>query len=92
MNEKMDYEEIRYEVEDGRARITLEGRAPRSARDDLTDLGGTKRPGHRTGRSHDDVWLIEQCNRRICTFWEMHKPSIAQVHGRSAVVRAAREG
>jgi enoyl-CoA hydratase len=49
---------------------------------DLTALGGTKRPGHRTGRTHDDdTWLIEQNNRRIRALWEMHKPSIAQVHG-----------
>ncbi len=49
---------------------------------DLTALGGSKRPGHRTGRSHDDdIWLIEQNNRRIRALWEMHKPSIAQVHG-----------
>jgi enoyl-CoA hydratase len=49
---------------------------------DLTSLGGKKRPGYRTGRSHDDdIWLIEQGNRRIRTLWEMHKPSIAQVHG-----------
>ena len=38
--------------------------------------------GKRTGRTHDDdVWFIERCNRRIRTLWEMHKPSIAQVHG-----------
>ena len=49
---------------------------------DLTALGGTKRPGYRTGRSHDDdIWLIERGNRRIRALWEMHKPSIAQVHG-----------
>lgn len=49
---------------------------------DLTALGREKRPGHRTGRSHDDdIWLIEQNNRRIRTLMNMHKPSIAQVHG-----------
>ena len=114
----MDYEDIRYEVEDGRARITLarpkahnaltsrlleelehalweadddtsvhcvvvrgEG-ASFSSGYDLTSLGRKKREGRRTGRSHDDdIWLIEQNNRRIRTLWDMHKPSIAQVHG-----------
>jgi enoyl-CoA hydratase len=113
-----DYEDIRYEVEAGRARITLARpkthnamtpglleeleRALWEADDDtavhcvvlrgegasfcsgydLTALGGKKQPGHRTGRSHDDdIWLIEQNNRRIRALWEMHKPSIAQVHG-----------
>lgn len=112
------YEEIRYEVEHGRARITL-ARPPKHnamtltllselehalweadddlevhcvilrgegpsfcAGYDLTALGGTKRPGHRTGRTHDDdIWLIERNNRRIRALWEMHKPCIAQVHG-----------
>lgn len=38
--------------------------------------------GRRVGRSHDDdAWLIERNNRRIRALWEMHKPSIAQVHG-----------
>ncbi len=118
MDPKTDYEEIRYEVEDGRARITLarpkthNAMTPRLLEElehalweadedtavhcvvlrgagasfcsgyDLTTLGGKKRPGHRTGRTHDDdIWLIEQSNRRIRTLWEMHKPSIAQVHG-----------
>jgi enoyl-CoA hydratase len=118
MDEKMEYREIRYEVEDGRARITLarpkkhNAMTPRLLEElehalweadddstvhcvvlrgegpsfcsgyDLTALGGTKQPGHRTGRSHDDdIWLIERSNRRIRTLWEMHKPSIAQVHG-----------
>ena len=112
------YKEIRYEIEDGRARITLtrpdkhnaitsqlleelehalweadedlsvhcvilrgEGASFCSGYD-LMALGGKKREGHRTGRSHDDdIWLIEQGNRRIRALWEMHKPSIAQVHG-----------
>jgi enoyl-CoA hydratase len=118
MDGKMDYKEIRYEVEEGRARITLarpdkhNAMTPRLLEElehalweaddddavhcvvlkgegpsfcsgyDLTALGGTKRPGHRTGRSHDDdIWLIERGNRRIRALWEMHKPSIAQVHG-----------
>jgi len=113
-----DYQEIRYEVEDGRARITLarpdkhNAMTPRLLEElehalweadadlsvhclivrgegasfcsgyDLTTLGGKKREGHRTGRTHDDdIWLIEQSNRRIRALWEMHKPSIAQVHG-----------
>ena len=118
MNEPMEYQQIRYEVEDGRARITLarpqkhNAMTPRLLEElehalweadddctvhcvvlrgdgasfcagyDLTALGGTKRPGHRTGRTHDDdIWLIEQNGRRIRSLWEMHKPSIAQVHG-----------
>lgn len=112
------YKEIRYQVEDGRARITLtrpdkhNALTPRLLEElehalweadadlsvhsvivrgegpsfcsgyDLTALGGEKREGYRTGRSHDDdIWLIEQNNRRIRTLWDMHKPSIAQVHG-----------
>lgn len=118
IDDTTDYEQIRYEVEDGRARITLarpdkhnamtsqlleemehalweadsdnavhsvilRGDGPSfSAGYDLTSLGVKPRDGHRTGRSHDDdIWLIEQNNRRIRTLWEMHKPSIAQVHG-----------
>jgi len=118
MDAKTDYQEIRYEVEAGRARITLarpkthnamtpllleelehalweadddtavhcvvlrgEGKSFCSGYD-LTALGGKKQEGHRTGRTHDDdIWLIEHNNRRIRTLWEMHKPSIAQVHG-----------
>jgi len=114
----MQYEEIRYEVEEGRARITLarpdkhNAMTPQLLEElehalweadedlsvhcvilrgqgasfcsgyDLTALGGKKRDGYRTGRTHDDdIWLIEQNNRRIRALWEMHKPSIAQVHG-----------
>jgi enoyl-CoA hydratase len=114
----VSYDEIRYEVEDGRARITLarpdkhNAMTPRLLEElehalwegdedlsvhsvilrgqgasfcsgyDLTALGGTKRDGHRTGLTHDDdIWLIERNNRRIRALWEMHKPSIAQVHG-----------
>lgn len=112
------YEEIGYEVADGRARITLarpethNAMTPRLLEElehalweadqdlsvhcvivrgdgpsfcsgyDLTALGGERREGYRTGRSHDDdIWLIEQNNRRLRALWEMHKPSIAQVHG-----------
>jgi enoyl-CoA hydratase len=118
MDETSDYEQIRYEVEDGRARITLarpdkhnaitsrlleelehalweadddsavhsvilRGEGPSFCSGyDLMALGSKRRPGHRTGRSHDDdIWLIEENNRRIRALWEMHKPSIAQVHG-----------
>jgi enoyl-CoA hydratase len=118
LSETTDYEEIRYEVEDGRARITLarpdkhNAMTPRLLEElehalweadddtsvhcvvlkgegasfcsgyDLTSLGGSKRPGYRTGRTHDDdIWLIERNNRRIRVLWEMHKPCIAQVHG-----------
>jgi enoyl-CoA hydratase len=120
MNETArDYQDIRYEVDDGRARITLvrpkthnaitqlmleelehalwaadddqrvhcvilrgEGRSFCSGYD-LTALPSRKTDsGLRTGRSHDDdIWLIERNNRRIRVLWEMHKPSIAQVHG-----------
>lgn len=113
-----DYQDIRYEVAEGRARITLarpkthNAMTPRLLEElehalweadddvavhcvilrgegasfcsgyDLTALGGKKQPGHRTGRSHDDdIWMIEENNRRIRAIWETHKPSIAQVHG-----------
>lgn len=114
-----DYEDIRYEVENGRARITfarpkkhnaisqklleelehalweadddvdvhcviLKGDGPSFCSGyDLAGLPGRGRDsGRRTGRSHDDdIWLIERNNRRIRALWEMHKPSIAQVHG-----------
>jgi enoyl-CoA hydratase len=112
------YQEIHYEVADGRARITLarpdkhNAMTPRLLEElehavweadedlavhcvilrgqgasfcsgyDLTALVDERRAGHRTGRSHDDdIWLIERNNRRIRALWEMHKPSIAQVHG-----------
>lgn len=49
------------------------------------DLAGTGREpeaGRRDGRSiDDDIWLLERNNRRIRSLFEMHKPSIAQVHG-----------
>ena len=113
-----DYTAIRYEVEDGRARVTLaipqthnaitdrmlaelEDAAWRADDDtdvhclilrgegpsfcsgyDLTALGRKPEEGIRDGRSFDDdVWLIERNTRRIRALWEMHKPSIAQVHG-----------
>lgn len=49
---------------------------------DLTALGRKPEEGQRSGRSFDDdIWLIERNNRRIRALWEMHKPTIAQVHG-----------
>jgi enoyl-CoA hydratase len=112
------YTDIRYEVDDGRARITLarprthnaitdrmlteiEDAAWRADDDttvhclvlrgdgpsfcagyDLTALGREPEEGNRSGRSFDDdIWLIERNNRRIRSLWEMHKPTIAQVHG-----------
>jgi enoyl-CoA hydratase len=52
---------------------------------DLTGFGrapaddGVPRRGMRT--IDDDIWSLEKSNRRIRALWEMHKPSIAQVHG-----------
>lgn len=114
----MSYQDIGYEVEDGRARITLNrpqthnaitstmlteleealweadddtsvhcvilrGQGPSFCSGyDLTRLGRPKQEGRRSGRMHDDdIWLIEQNNRRIRAIWEIHKPVIAQVHG-----------
>jgi enoyl-CoA hydratase len=117
----MDWQHIRYEVENGRARITLNRPERRNALAvplleeleralweadddgrvhcvivrgagpdfcagyDLTGFGA-KRPDdgvpRRKGRTlDDDIWLLERSNRRIRALWEMHKPSIAQVHG-----------
>lgn len=117
----MEYEFIRYEVEEGRARITLNRPEKRNALapgllDELEhalweadddravhsviirgagaafcsgyDLSGSrgerKDDGveRRTGRTlDDDMWMLERSNRRLRALWEMHKPSIAQVHG-----------
>ena len=113
-----DYQDIRYEVDEGRARIALarpdkhNAMTPRLLEElehalweadedlavhsvilrgegpsfcsgyDLTALGGSRRDGHRTGRTHDDdIWMIERGNRRIRALWEIHKPVIARVHG-----------
>ena len=119
--EQPNYEYIRYDVEAGRARITLmrpeklnsinyemlqemqhalweaddtrdvhciilkgEGRSFCTGYD-LTGLpakGRGKDSNRRTGRSHDDdVWLMERNNRCIRSIWEVHKPTIAQIHG-----------
>ncbi len=117
----MKYENILYETERGRARITLnrpEKRNPISdllleelehalweADDDRSvhcvivrgagksfcagyDLSGagSTRPKDDVSRRDgstidDDAWLIERRTRRLKALWEMHKPSIAQVHG-----------
>lgn len=116
----MKYENILYQVADGRARITLNRPERRNAlsnplleelehalweADDDTrvhcvvlrgagpafcsgyDLSGegAQRPDdipRRSGRTiDDDIWLLERNNRRLRALWEMHKPSIAQIHG-----------
>ena len=117
----MSYEDIHYEVSDGRASITLARPKTHNAittkmleeledalweADDNVDVhcvilkgegasfcsgydvgrlparGRKGTTNYRTGRSHDDdTWLIERNNRQIRALWDMHKPSIAQVHG-----------
>jgi enoyl-CoA hydratase len=115
------YEHILYEVDRGRARITLNRPKQRNALslalveelaaalweadDDRSvhcvilrgagtgfsagyDLAPTHlgRPDdgvqRRTGRGiDDDTWMLERFQRSMRTLWEMHKPSIAQIHG-----------
>ncbi len=117
----MKYEHILYEVENGRARVTLNRPKKRNALanpllDELEhaaweadddrnvhclilrgagpafcagyDLSGfgAKPPDdgipRRTGRTiDDDIWSLERNNRKLRALWDMHKPSIAQVHG-----------
>jgi enoyl-CoA hydratase len=114
------YEHILYEVDRGRARITLNqpkrrnalsgalleelstalweadddravhsvilrGEGPAfSAGYDLAPAAIHRNDGveRRTGSGIDeDVWMLERNQRCLRTLWEMHKPSIAQVHG-----------
>ena len=114
------FEHIIYEVEAGKARVTLNRPERRNAMsgalleelrdalweaDDDTSVHcvilrgagsgfcagydltpGRRRPGddvpRRTGRSFDDdTWGIERMQRYMRTLAEMHKPSIAQIHG-----------
>ena len=116
----MSYKHIFYEVERGRARITLNEPKRRnplslellqefahalweadddravhsvivraegpafSAGYDLTPAPVERGEGiqRRTGAGIDeDVWMLERLQRLMRTLWEMHKPSIAQVHG-----------
>jgi enoyl-CoA hydratase len=116
----MSYEYILYEVERGRARITLNqpkrrnplslglvrelsdalweadddravhsvilrGEGPAfSAGYDLAPAPVERDDGvdRRTGSGIDeDAWMLERIQRHMRTLWEMHKPSIAQVHG-----------
>ena len=115
----MSYEHILYEVERGRARITLNEPKRRNAlsgalleelshalweADDdrsvhcviLRANGPAFSAGYdlapappekdgvnrRTGSGIDeDVWMLERNQRHMRALWEMHKPSIAQIHG-----------
>ncbi len=80
-----ELEHALWEADDDRSvhSVILRGEGPSFCSGyDLMALGRKKREGYRTGRTHDDdIWLIERNGRRIRTLWEMHKPSIAQVHG-----------
>ena len=116
----VSFENIDYQVERGRARITLDRPERRNAlsielveelRDALWEADDDKAvhsvvlrgagpsfcagydlgPGgyaasdgvlRRDGRSlDDDAWNIERFQRALRTIWEMHKPTIAQIHG-----------
>jgi enoyl-CoA hydratase len=120
MAKTQPYEYILYEVERGRARITLNQPKRRNAlsagmleelehalweADDdrsvhcviLRANGPAFCAGYdlappqvdrddeierRTGRGIDeDTWNLERIQRQLRTLWDMHKPSIAQIHG-----------
>jgi enoyl-CoA hydratase len=121
MADQRRYEHILYEVDRGRARVTLDRPKQRNALslalvkeleealweadDDRSvhcvilrgagsafcagyDLAPTHlvRPDdgvdRRTGRGiDDDTWMLGRFQRAMRTLWEMHKPSIAQIHG-----------
>lgn len=120
MSDGPGYQHILYEVEKGRARITLnqakrrnplslglmeelshalweadDDRAVHSvilrgdgpafcAGYDLAPAAVDRDDGvdRRTGAGiDDDVWMLERIQRHMRALWEMHKPSIAQVHG-----------
>ena len=115
-----NFRNIQYEVDGGKARITLNRPEKRNAlsielveemRDalweadsdksvhcvilrgagpsfcagyDLTPERTSKDDGvrRREGRGmDDDAWNIERFQRSLRTLWEIHKPSIAQIHG-----------
>jgi enoyl-CoA hydratase len=115
-----NFKYVSYEVDRGRARITLNRPEKRNAlsielveelRDALWeadddkavhcvilagsgssfcagyDLTPSRASGEdsverRRGRGiDDDSWMIERFQRSLKTLWEMHKPSIAQIHG-----------
>lgn len=117
-----DYAFILYEVENGRARITLNRPEKRNALSEALlaelndalwsadqdtrvhcvilkaagqdfssgyDLGQYEKPAagevdHRRGRRKidDDAWRLERSQYQRMTIFDMHKPVIAQVHGR----------
>ena len=116
----MSYEQILYEVDGGKARITLNRPSKRNALSielveelshalweaddnkdvhcivlrgagpsfcagyDLTPSRGSNgdEVRRRQGRGiDDDAWNIERFQRGLRTLWEIHKPSIAQIHG-----------
>lgn len=122
MSHDNSYQNILYEVADGRARITLHRPEKRNAisvqmqaeledalwaADDDTrvhcvilsgagvdfcsgyDLGQYEAPAagqvnHKRGRQsmEDDAWRLERAQAKRMALFDMHKPVIAQVHGR----------
>ena len=53
---------------------------------DLKGFGGLGAPAddtprRRTATIDDDSWQLERSARRLRVLWDMHKPTIAQVHG-----------